>query len=85
MVRLVCFRQGKNLSKSLREALRSFRWDTHHIADVADLKFCLLLLSLFLWPKCERSHYSNALSIREWSAHVRSAWTLIQIADAVRK
>jgi hypothetical protein len=47
MVRLVCFRQRKNLSKNLREALRSFRWDTHHIADVADLKFCLLLACFF--------------------------------------
>jgi len=47
MIRPVCFRQGKNLSKNLREALRSFRSDTHHIADVADLKFCLLLHSFF--------------------------------------
>jgi hypothetical protein len=47
MVRPFCFRQGKNLSKSLREALCSFPWHTHHIADVADLKFCLLLRSFF--------------------------------------
>jgi hypothetical protein len=49
MVRPVWFRQGKNLSKNLREALRSFRWDTHHIADATDLKFCLLL-RFFLKP-----------------------------------
>jgi hypothetical protein len=48
MVRPVCFRQGKNLSKNLREALRSFPWGTHHIADVADLKFCLLVRSFLM-------------------------------------
>jgi hypothetical protein len=47
-VRSVWFRQGKNLSKNLREPLCFLRWDTHHIADVADLKFCLLLRSFFL-------------------------------------
>jgi hypothetical protein len=46
-VRPVWFRQGKNLSKSLREALSSFRWDAHHIADATDLKFCLLLRCFF--------------------------------------
>jgi hypothetical protein len=46
-VRPVWFRQGKNLSKNLRKALCSFRWDTHHIADATDLKFCLLLRSFF--------------------------------------
>jgi len=47
MVRPVRLRQGKDLSKNLREALRFFLSDTHHIADVAQLKFCLLL-RLFL-------------------------------------
>src|SRR4029453_5468810 len=46
-LRPVWCRQGKNLSKNLREALCSFRWDPHHIADAADLKFCLLLRSFF--------------------------------------
>jgi hypothetical protein len=46
-VQPVWFRQGKNLSKNLREALWSFRWDTHHIADATDLKFCLLLRCFF--------------------------------------
>jgi hypothetical protein len=46
-VRPVWFRQGKNLSKNLREALCFFRWDTHHIADATDLKFCLLLRCFF--------------------------------------
>jgi hypothetical protein len=46
-VRPVRFRQGKNLSKNLREALCFFRWDTHHITDATHLKFCLLLRCFF--------------------------------------
>ena len=41
MIRPLCFRQGKNLPENLREALRSLLRDSHHIADVADIKFCL--------------------------------------------
>jgi len=47
MIRLLCFRQDKNLSKNRREALRFLRWGTHHIADVGHSKFCLLLRSSF--------------------------------------
>jgi hypothetical protein len=36
--------KAKNLSKNLREALCSFRWHTHHIADVTDLKFVCFTL-----------------------------------------
>ena len=42
MVRPLCSRQGEDLSKNLREALRSLPWDTHHVTDVAGLRFCLL-------------------------------------------
>src|SRR5512132_3665942 len=41
MIRPVCFRQDKNLSENLRQALRSLSRDSHHVADVADVKFCL--------------------------------------------
>lgn len=43
----LCSRQRKNLPKNLREALRSRTWDTHHIPDVASVKFCLASGSFF--------------------------------------
>src|SRR5215475_4854145 len=43
----LCFRQGKNLPENLRQTLRSLALDTHHIADVADLKFCLASFFFF--------------------------------------
>jgi hypothetical protein len=48
MIQPVCFGQSKNLSENLRQALRFLPWDTHHIADVADVKFCLPSGSFFL-------------------------------------
>jgi hypothetical protein len=41
MIRLICFRQRKNLSENLRQALRSISWHSHHVADVAEVNFCL--------------------------------------------
>jgi len=81
MGRPLCFRQGKNLSKNLREALRSLPWGTHHIADVADLKFCLLSRSFF--GQCK-----GVFLPRRWSwgcvSAVDSCGHTIWIADAHR-
>ena len=42
LIRLVCFRQSKNLTENLGQTLRSFCWNSHHFPDVADAKLCLL-------------------------------------------
>jgi hypothetical protein len=41
MIRMIYFRQRKNLSENLRQTLRSIRWGSHHVADVAEVNFCL--------------------------------------------
>jgi hypothetical protein len=64
MVLLPCFRQGKNLSKNLRESLRSLPWGTHHIADVTDLKFCLLLSSFFDGRSASKALHQSAFDWR---------------------
>jgi hypothetical protein len=43
MIRPVCFRQGKDFAKDLRQTLRSVFLDSHQFADVANVKLCLLL------------------------------------------
>ena len=47
MIRSICFRQGNNLPENFRQPLRSFFWNSHHVADVADAKICLPSGSFF--------------------------------------
>jgi hypothetical protein len=53
VIRPVCFRQGKNLSENLRQTLRSIPWNSHHVADVAEVKFCLPSDSFFLMAETQ--------------------------------
>jgi hypothetical protein len=71
MIRPVCFRQGKNLAENLRQTLRSLSWDSHHIPDVANGKFCLLLRFSFRLMFAPLGHGS-----------IRVQWHNKQVIDA---